>query len=194
MDESTVDVYDQDPAQFADDWETQPVDDDLRRLVREHFAPGPTADIGSGSGRDTAWLASAGFDVTGYDAAPGLIAEARRRHPGIRFELAALPGLAGIPAARFANVLCETVIMHLPASLIDASVRGLVGLLRPGGTLYLTWRVTDGEDCRDDLGRLYAAFGPDVVRDALGSAAILLDEQRSSASSGKTIHRILARI
>jgi SAM-dependent methyltransferase len=193
MDGPTIRAYDEDPAGFSADWEAHPADGDLRGLVAEHFGPGRTADVGCGSGRDTAWLASAGFDVTGYDASPGLIAEARRLHPGVGFEVAALPELAGVPAGAFGNVLCETVIMHLPADLIGESVGRLVSLLRPAGTLYLTWRVTDGADHRDEHGRLYAAFDPAVVLAALGHAAVLVSEQRTSASSGKTIHRIVAR-
>ncbi len=90
-------------------------------------------------------------------------------------------------------VLCETVIMHLPAGQIAPSVARLVSLLKPGGTLYLSWRVTRGADQRDANGRLYAAFDKRVVLEALPGAAVLLDEEAMSASSGKTIHRIVAR-
>jgi len=46
---------------------------------------------------------------------------------------------------------------------------------------------------RDDHGRLYAAFDPAVVFAALGSAELLLDEERDSASSGKLVRRIIVR-
>lgn len=72
-------------------------------------------------------------------------------------------------------------------------MRKLVALLAPGGTLYLSWRVTEGADRRDEHGRLYAAFDATVVTDALAGLDLLLDEERTSASSGKTIHRIAAR-
>ena len=61
--------------------------EDLRAAVRAYFKPGPSVDVGCGSGRDTAWLAGEGFDVFGVDAAPGLLAEARRRHPEVTFEV-----------------------------------------------------------------------------------------------------------
>jgi SAM-dependent methyltransferase len=188
----TVAAYDRDPAGYAEDWETQPPPVDLHALVHEFFAPGPTADVGCGSGRDTAWLAGQGFDVVGYDASEELLGEARRRHPGIRFEHAELPDLAGVPSG-FANVLCETVVMHLPVRSVAPAVRRLVQLLAPGGTLYLSWRVTGGGDVRDDAGRLYAAFDADVVRAALVDVEVLHDEQRTSASSGRVVHRVIAR-
>jgi hypothetical protein len=116
-----------------------------------------------------------------------------RRYPQLEFALAALPELAGIADPRFDNVLCETVIMHLRNELIAPSVRRLMAILKPGGVLYLSWRVTEGADQRDRNGRLYAAFGSELVVPALAPAAILLDEEVVSASSGKTIHRIVAR-
>jgi 2-polyprenyl-3-methyl-5-hydroxy-6-metoxy-1,4-benzoquinol methylase len=193
MDERTLGVYDAEAAGFAAEWDAQPVDTELQAIVRRYFAPGPTADIGCGSGRDAAWLAGEGFDVTGFDGSEWLLAEARRAHPQVVFHRALLPELAGIGDAGFANVLCETVIMHLAPAVLAASVRRLVGLLRPGGTLYLSWRVTEGADLRDGKGRLYAAFEPEVVLAALAGCAVLLDEQATSLSSGRTVRRVVAR-
>jgi SAM-dependent methyltransferase len=193
MDRKTLDAYDTAAAQFADDWAGQPPPADLHDLVRRFFNNGATADIGCGSGREVAWLNTHGYPATGYDASPGLIAEARRRHTGCDFRIAALPELDGIAAGSFANVLCETVIMHLPHAEITASVRRLIDITKPGGVLYLSWRVTKEADQRDNSGRLYAAFDSALVRQALASAKILFDEEAVSASSGKVIHRIIAR-
>ncbi len=94
------------------------------------------------------------ISLHGYDASEGLLAEARRRYPALQFARSALPELAGI-AESFGNVLCETVIMHLPSKDVIPSVQRLVEIIRPGGTLYLTWRVTE-DATRDSHGRLYA--------------------------------------
>ncbi len=83
--------------------------------------------------------------------------------------------------------------MHLRPELIIASVQKLMAILQPGGTLYLTWRVTEGADKRDEYGRLYTAFDPTLVLDALGNGEILLDEQFASASSSKVIRRIVVK-
>src|ERR1700722_6305568 len=194
MDRSTLDAYDVAAADFADDWSAQPAPVDLQALVRRFFQPGPTADIGCGSGREVAWLAAHGFPATvGFDASEGLLREARARPPDLAFKQAALPELAGIADGSFANVLCETVIMHLPHAAIAPSVARLIAILRPGGVLYLSWRVTRGDDQRDGQGRLYAAFPAGLVIDALAGATILLDEETISASSGQAIHRVIAR-
>jgi SAM-dependent methyltransferase len=193
MDLPTVSAYDGFAADFAADWHAQPAPADLHALVRRFFRPGRTADIGCGSGREVAWLNVNGYPTTGFDPSAGLLAQARARYPDFSFVVAALPELAGIPDADFDNVLCETVIMHLPQNAIAPSVRRFMAILRPGGCLYLSWRVTAEADQRDAQGRLYAAFAPSLVTDALIGAAILHDQRATSASSGKTIHRVIAR-
>ena len=193
MDQQTLAAYDLDAADFARQWHDQPAPYDLHALIGRFFRPGPTADIGCGSGREVAWLAAHGFVVAGYDASTGLLSEARACYPHLTFGTAALPDLAGIPDGSFDNVLCETVIMHLAADAIAPSVERLLAILRPGGVLYLSWRVTEGADQRDPHGRLYAAFDKRCVTRALAGATTLLDEQTVSASSGKAIHRIIAR-
>src|ERR1051325_5816999 len=194
MDRQTLAAYQTGAAGFAKDWHDQPPPADLHALIRSYFrAGGRTADIGCGSGREVAFLAAGGFDVTGYDASDALLEQARLRYPKLRFEAALLPELAGLPDNSFDNVLCETVIMHLPRPLIAPAVERLKELLKPDGVLYLSWRVTAGVDQRDPAGRLYTAFDGDLVRQALGGAAVLLDDEPVSLSSGKKIHRIVAR-
>jgi len=194
MDRKTLAAYEAHAADFARQWHSQPAPADLHALIERFFRPGATADIGCGSGREVAWLSAHGFPaVVGYDPSTGLLSEARARYPHLSFKTAALPELAGIPDGSFDNVLCETVIMHLTDDAILSSVERLMAILRPGGVLYLSWRVTNGADQRDTHGRLYAAFDKRCVTRALATAVVLLDEETVSASSGKTIHRIVAR-
>jgi hypothetical protein len=53
--------------------------------------------------------------------------------------------------------------------------------------------VTDGANQRDKHGRLYAAFNASLVLAELATATMLLHEEVVSASSGKTIHRLVVR-
>jgi SAM-dependent methyltransferase len=193
MDTKTLQAYDTHAAAFAQDWHEQPPPADLHEIVRRFFGPGLTADIGCGSGREVAWLDANGFPAIGYDPSAGLLAQARTRYQQLQFHSATLPALEGIAEASFANVLCETVIMHLAQDAIAPSVRRLMAVLAPGGTLYLSWRVTAGIDQRDAHGRLYGAFEADLVRRETAGAAVLLDEEVVSASSGKKIHRLVVR-
>jgi SAM-dependent methyltransferase len=177
MDDATLRAYDRDAKTFADEWDAQPPPSDLHAVVGQFFIPGPTADVGCGSGREAAWLHTCGYPTKGFDASEGLLAEARRRHPQIDFSKAILPGLDGMADSSFANVLCETVILHLDPAAITPAVERLLAILIPGGILYLSWRVTEGADRRDEHGRLYAAFEPERVLRALTATQVLLDEQ-----------------
>lgn len=194
MDEQTLSAYDHHSTRFAEEWREQPAPDDMYEMLSRYFKPGPTVDIGCGSGRDVAWLRANGYEASGYDASEGLLKEARAAVPQAFFGFASLPELAGVPRASYDNVLCATVIMHLDPTAIGPAVEALRSLLRPCGTLWLSWRVTPGESRRDDGGRLYAAFDAGLVMEALGAdVGILLDRQESSASSGKVVRRLIVR-
>ena len=195
MDAPTLLAYDSNAAQYCDDWLTQPVPDDIQELWQRFFAPGAaSADIGCGSGRDVDWLNTSGYPCVGFEPSEGLRNEACRRFPQWRFEPAQLPGLDAIAAGSFCNVVCETVLMHLPLVEIRPAVDALVRILAPGGTLYLSWRVTAGDTgLRDGAGRLYSAFPVDAVRIALAALTMLYDAEEISASSGKRVHRLIVR-
>src|SRR6476661_7842147 len=147
MDPETLGVYDAGAEKFANDWHAQPAPTDLHALVKRFFHPGGrTADVGCGSGREVAFLAAHGYDAVGYDASDALLEQARLRYPRLKFEVAVLPDLIGVPDNAFDNVLSETVIMHLRRPQLLGAVRRMLAILKPGGTLYLSWRVTEGGD------------------------------------------------
>jgi SAM-dependent methyltransferase len=194
MDRETLAAYDKDAGAFAKDWHEQPAPSDLHDIVKRFFiVGGMTADIGCGSGREVGWLNANGYPAKGFDGSEGLLAEARARYPQFEFTHADLPNLQGVAANAYDNVLCETVIMHLDRAQIAPSVRRMLEVVKPGGILYLSWRVTEGEDQRDKHARLYAAFEPSLVRSELATATTMLDEDVVSASSGKRIHRMVVR-
>jgi hypothetical protein len=85
------------------------------------------------------------------------------------------------------------VIMHLAHALIAPAVRRMLEIVEPCGIFYLSWRITEGADLRDAQGRLYAAFDASLVRGELATTTMLLDEEVVSASSGKKIHRFVAK-
>jgi ubiquinone/menaquinone biosynthesis C-methylase UbiE len=194
MDERTLSAYDAKAAGYCDDWLGQPAPEDIQQLWRRFFSPGGlSADVGSGSGRDVDWLNRNGFPCVGLDASEGLLAQARQRFPQWRFDRARLPELAEVADAAYRNVVCETVLMHLPVTEVRAAVRALGRILDLEGTLYLSWRVTEGADVRDSAGRLYCAFPVQDVRDELRGCATLYDEEETSRSSGRRVHRLIVR-
>ncbi|MGH9274284.1 MAG: DUF480 domain-containing protein, partial [Acidimicrobiales bacterium] len=84
-------------AELLDELDRKPFDRWLLERLAELSDGGPVADVGCGPGQVTAHLALAGADVTGFDLAPGMIDEARRRFPELPFAVA---DLRALPAPR----------------------------------------------------------------------------------------------
>ncbi|WP_322029463.1 class I SAM-dependent methyltransferase [Paraburkholderia sp. J76] len=194
MDEQTIEAYSAGASRFAAEWRDQPPPTDMYALLQRYFTPGgKTADIGCGAGRDVAWLNDHGFPAIGYDAAEGLLAQARTGFPSMVFRRAALPALDAVGRETYDNVLCETVIMHLPPDEVTQACVRLFEILSPMGTLYLSWRVAESVSTRDAAGRLYAGFDAARVRESLGDTEFLLDAEAVNLSSGRRVHRLVAR-
>lgn len=192
MDRTTLDVYDSSAQAFVTRWLSEQAPSDMYDLFRRFFRPGLTADIGSGSGRDAAWLNANGFPAIGYDVSQGLLAQARARFPHIEFRYAALPELSGVPARHFDNVCCETVLMHLPREEIKPAVTRMLEILQPGGVIYMSFRITENADHREKDGRLFTAYVGDHVRRALTRQEILFDGTIPRPAGG-TVQRLIAR-
>ncbi len=87
-------------------------------------------EIGCGIGVFTGRVADlTGAAVTGVDVSPELVAEARRRLPGLEFEVADAHALPW-PDASFSGVFGSSVLHHLEIAAALAEVRRV---LEPGG-------------------------------------------------------------
>ncbi len=123
---------------LSDELDDLPFESWLLRRVVELAAPAPVIEVGSGPGHVTAFLAAAGADATGLDLTPEMVDEARRRHPGVTFEVGDLRRLLR-PATHdgWGAVLAWYSLIHLAASELPDALGALVRPLRPGGWLVL---------------------------------------------------------
>ncbi|MEU4201718.1 class I SAM-dependent methyltransferase [Streptomyces sp. NPDC039022] len=107
-------------------------------------APARVADIGAGTGRDAAALATLGHEVLAVEPVPELRRVARRLHPSpsIHWLADSLPDLARLEgeAGSFDLVLLSAVWMHLEEPDRPAAMRRLHTLLAPGGRLLISLR------------------------------------------------------
>ena len=193
MDKKTLQAYSENAKAYSDDWLAQPSPEDTYQLLKEYFIPqGKTADIGCGNGRDTAWLLKNDFSPEGFDSSQDLLTIAAKLNPKIHFQQTFLPKLENV-VGPYDNVFCETVIMHLEKSLLAESVRNLRRILKVGGVLYLSWRVTEGSDKRHVDGRLYASFSLEDIVSELQSDQVLHFEDKVSESSKKRVCRLIIK-
>jgi ubiquinone/menaquinone biosynthesis C-methylase UbiE len=144
-------------------------------LVRATGNP-RVADVGCGTGVTTRILADLGVNPTGVDLSPNMIAEARSRAPGLRFEVGSMTSLH-LPDATVGGVCAWYSVIHVPDSHLPQAFSEFHRVLVDGGVVLVAFQV--GDQPR----RLTEAFGvaldldfvrrtPDVVAAALESAGL----------------------
>ena len=104
---------------------------------------GTVADVGCGAGRVTAHLCQLGVDAFGIDLSPGMIEVARRDHPGLRFDVGSMTGLA-LADASVAGLVAWYSLIHVPDEEVSPVLAHFRRVLRPGGPLLLGFHVGDG--------------------------------------------------
>jgi uncharacterized protein YceH (UPF0502 family) len=109
----------------------------LRRMADlSHGAP--MIEVGTGPGHVAAFLAEAGANVTGLDLTPEMVNEARRRYPGVTYQVGDLRRLMR-PGTDdgWGAVLAWYSLIHLAASELPAAIASLARPLRANGWLVL---------------------------------------------------------
>src|SRR5688572_27986855 len=114
-----VSVYDAQAVVLAARYESVPADA-VHAVLLDFIPCGRdliALDVGAGSGRDAAWLASLGYEVVAAEPAAGMRLEAQRRHPDprIRWLDDRLPDLSGVHrlGIAFDLILLSAVWMHV---------------------------------------------------------------------------------
>jgi SAM-dependent methyltransferase len=144
--------YDHGVAEFAARFETLSPESlwaDVRDLIPAK--PGALAlDIGAGSGRDAAWLASLGMTAIAVEPADQMLRLGRLLHPDLRWLEDRLPDLTAVNrlGLSFDIVLLSAVWMHLRPADRPRAFRKMTTLLKPGGILLMTLRHGPAEPGR----------------------------------------------
>ena len=124
------------------------------REILDGLPAGVALDAACGTGRHTAYLASAGHRVIGVDTSPEMLAVARKRAPAGEFHQA---DLADLPLADDSVdlVLCALALSHIPD--LAPVLSELVRVLRPGGHLV----ISDSRGLIGDIGLPLVRTAPD---------------------------------
>jgi uncharacterized protein YceH (UPF0502 family) len=116
----------------------------LRRVI-ELSGGAPVIDAGTGPGHVAAFLTEAGAEATGLDLSPEMIQEARRRHPGVSYEVGDLRRLLRPPNRDgWGAVLAWYSLIHLAPSELPAAIASLARPLRAQGWLVLALHAGAG--------------------------------------------------
>jgi SAM-dependent methyltransferase len=155
---------------FADELAGKPADRDLLGdFARVVAGQGPVWDVGCGAaGHITRFLADQEVTVIGSDLSPGVVAEARRRQPGLDFRVADLRRLPVLDGS-LAGILAFYSLIHLPRPQIPVALAEFRRALKPTGVALIAMHcatpffLEDGPD-EGDAGELVEteAFGHPV--------------------------------
>jgi SAM-dependent methyltransferase len=115
--------------------------------------PGFILDVGAGSGRDAAWLASDGHEVIAVEPSEQMRTHSQELHAGtakITWINDRLPGLEKVHrlGVSFDFILLNAVWMHVPPASRQRAFRKLITLLKPGGRLAISFRQPDPDRAR----------------------------------------------
>ena len=147
-------------------------------------------DVGCGTGRHAAFLASAGFSVTGIDSSAQMAEVARGRSTDATFEVADL--FTWRPPDPVDGVLCRGVFNDITGD--DERQRGLASLfqmLRPGGLMVFS--VREIEKTRARFGRepvtTRSAGGVFFRSEARFIGDVVVVEETISSEDARADHR-----
>lgn len=112
-----------------------PVEEPAVRALLLPLSPCHILDAACGTGRHAEWLAAHGHDLLGIDVSPAMLARARAKIPGSRFEQGDLTALPQSDAS-VDVVLCTLALVHL-ADLRPALAE-FARVLRPGGRIVIS--------------------------------------------------------
>jgi len=105
---------------------------------------GIALDVGAGTGRDAAWLASRGLEVVAVEPSTAMREEGRRIHADARIQWIndSLPEFrdASRLGLTFDFILLSAVWMHIPERDRPRAFRKLITLLKPGGVIAMSLR------------------------------------------------------
>ncbi|MFJ8693349.1 class I SAM-dependent methyltransferase [Streptomyces roseolilacinus] len=132
--------------QFRDSLDDRPLDRAMLGAFAEVVRAGGggrVADLGCGPGYVTAHLDGLGLAAFGVDASPAMVEEARRAHPGLRFEVGSMAAL-DMPDGALGGVLSRWSVIHVPPGELPAVLAEFHRVLAPGGHLLLGFSASDG--------------------------------------------------
>jgi uncharacterized protein YceH (UPF0502 family) len=122
--------------QFDHELDDLPFERWLLGRVAELAGGAPVIEVGTGPGHVAAFLVEAGADATGLDLTPEMVDEARRRHPGVTYEVGDLRRLMR-PTTHdgWGAVLAWYSLVHLAGSELPDAISSLARPLRADGWL-----------------------------------------------------------
>jgi SAM-dependent methyltransferase len=150
LDEDTLGFYSRNAEAYAG-W-AKPPSSRLKGFLALLPPGGSILELGCGSGNHAAEMLAAGFDVRPTDGSPEMAAVAARRL-GRPVEAMRFDQLDA--QAAYDGVWASSCLLHVPRGELTDIFGRIHRALRPEGVFYASFKVGEGGDGRDTLGRYY---------------------------------------
>ncbi|MFP4247126.1 MAG: class I SAM-dependent methyltransferase [Halochromatium sp.] len=121
-----------------------------KRFLRELVGGAAILDAGCGSGRDARAFRERGYAVTAMEPCPALAALAEA-HCGLSVEIRRFQDIDWV--GRFDGIWACASLLHVPLAELPDVLQRLAHALRPGGILYVSFKLGRGE--REHGGRRF---------------------------------------
>src|SRR5262245_52451371 len=168
--------------EFRDEMSKKPFDRKMLDWLAEKVnGLGTICDLGCGVGQVAGYLHSRGASVCGIDLSSEMIKQAQRLNPDITFQQGNMLALTNIADNSFAGIAAFYSIIHIPRASVVAAVREMKRVLRPGGTLLLTFHIGQKDLHIDEwwnkrVSLDFYFFETEEMKDWLTSAGFELEE------------------
>lgn len=141
---------------------------------------GRILDLGCGHGRDVAWFAAQAFSMVGADLSMGMLREAAALvdAPLVQMDMQRLSFQHG----SFDGIWCNAALIHLPRAAVPLVLSGLRQLLAPGGWLFVSIQVGEGEAWEavsygQPVRRFFMRYAPATFAAMLSAAGFTCEPQ-----------------
>ena len=126
---------------IADELRHKPLDRELlNRFITQVQGYGRVCDMGCGPGHVARYLHNGGLDIFGLDLSAGMIEQARKLSPAIRFQQGDMLNL-DLPDNSLAGIVAFYAIVNLDRSFHPRVFQEMFRVLQPGGTLLLSFHI-----------------------------------------------------
>jgi ubiquinone/menaquinone biosynthesis C-methylase UbiE len=152
----------------------------LDRLAASLRGRGEICDMGCGPGQVARYLKDAGAEVFGLDLSRGMLEQARKLNPDIRFREGNMLAL-DLPDESLAGIAAFYAIVNLPKEVLPQVFREMARVLKPEGHLLLAFHAGDETLQEKELwghriAMDFLLLPPVGIREQLEQAGLTIDE------------------
>ncbi len=150
---------------------------------KELLPNGCVLEIGSGAGHDASWLIDSGYDYLGTDISSGMLEQARKNNPGVRFDEISVYNLNFDEL--FDGFWCSAVLLHIPKNRLDTALSAIHRSIKQDAYGFICTKEGDSEVVERD-GRFHAYWSDRDFSERLNDNGYKIIERNSLLTNHST--------